>query len=142
MVSQYHTQNTLSMSKSKLVKKLDAVFSKYIRWKYADDNGYVECYTCNTSKHVKEMQCGHFQSRRHYSTRWQENNVRPQCVKCNMFEQGNQYKFGMRLRAEIGEELVEDIIRLSVKSVKMSLSDYQELHDYYKHKLKELTQGC
>ena len=127
------------MSKSKLVKKLDAVYSKYIRWKYADHNGYVECYTCSTFKHVKEMQCGHFLSRRHYSTRWHENNTRPQCVKCNMFEQGNQYTFGIKLEAEIGEDMFIELHQLKNQTTKYSKVDYEYLIDYYNKKLKLLT---
>ena len=66
---------------AKLKKELDKVFSQYIRWAYADDSGMVECYTCGVVKHIKEMHNGHFQSRKHTSTRWHENNCRPQCPK-------------------------------------------------------------
>jgi len=123
---------------AKLKKELDAVFSKYIRWYYADSNGYVECYTCGQVKPVKEMQNGHFQSRRHTSTRWHENNCRPQDARCNMFAQGEQYLFGQKLIAEIGEEAVEDLIALSRKSVKYSKADLQYLIDLYKEKLKDI----
>jgi len=121
---------------AKLKKDLDAVFSKYIRWYYADDNGMVQCYTCGQVKPVKQMQNGHFQSRRHTSTRFEINNCRPQCVKCNMFAQGEQYLFGQLLKAEIGEEAVEEIIALSRKSVKYSKADLEYLIDLYKQKLK------
>ena len=127
------------MSKKKLAKKLDAIFSKYIRLYYSDHTGYVECYTCGISKPVKEMQCGHFQSRRHYSTRWHENNCRPQCVKCNMFNQGQQYIFGLKLTDDIGKEAVEDLINLSRKTVKTTEDEYKILINYYTLKLKELT---
>ncbi len=125
---------------AKLKKELDAVFSKYIRWYYADSNGVVECYTCGVQKPVKEMQAGHFQSRRHTSTRWdvEFGNVKPQCVKCNMFAQGEQYLFGQKLKAEIGELAVEDLIALSRKSVKYSKGDLEYLIDLYKQKLKDL----
>lgn len=124
---------------AKLKKELDAVFSKYIRWYYADHTGCVECYTCGTTKPVKEMQNGHFQSRRHTSTRWEINNCRPQCVKCNMFSQGEQYLFGQKLKAEIGEEAVEEAIALSRKSVKYSKADLEYLIDLYKEKLKQVA---
>ena len=123
---------------AKLKKELDAVFSKYIRWYYADANGYVECYTCGQVKPVKEMQAGHFQSRRHNSTRWEFNNVRPQDARCNMFAQGEQYLFGQKLKAEIGEEAVEELVQLSHKSVKFSKADLEYLIDLYKEKLKAI----
>lgn len=126
------------MSKSKLVKKLDAIFSKYIRYYYADSNGHVSCYTCGTTKPVKEMQCGHFQSRRHYATRWHTNNCRPQCVKCNMFMQGNIWIYGNKLKAEIGEDKFDELIQLSNTTVKRSQDDYKELIAYYKKELNNL----
>ena len=127
------------MSKKKLVKKLDAVFSKYIRWLYADDNGYVSCYTCGTTKHVSEMQNGHFQSRRHYATRWNEDNCRPQCKKCNIFSQGNIWIYGNKLKAEIGEEKLDKIIQLSKTTVKTTEHEYKILIKVYTEKLKKLT---
>ena len=125
---------------AKLKKELDAVFSKYIRWYYADANGYVECYTRGQVKPVKEMQAGHFMSRRHTSTRWdtEYGNVKPQCVKCNMFAQGEQYLFGQKLKAEIGEQAVDELIALSRKSVKYSKADLEYLIELYKEKLKEI----
>ncbi|QDP49710.1 MAG: putative protein ninG [Prokaryotic dsDNA virus sp.] len=125
------------MSKSKLVKKLDQIFSKYIRWYYADANGYVSCYTCGTTKPVKEMQAGHFQSRRHYATRWLSDNCRPQCVKCNMFMQGNIWIYGNKLKAEIGEDKFDKLIQLSNTSVKRSKQDYEDMIKYYKDELNK-----
>ena len=84
------------------------------------------------------MQAGHFQSRRHNSTRWEFNNVRPQDARCNMFAQGEQYLFGQKLKAEIGEEAVEELVQLSHKSVKFSKADLEYLIDLYKEKLKAI----
>ena len=126
------------MSKSKLKKKLDAIFSKYIRWYYADANGYVECYTCGVTKPVKEMQCGHFQSRRHYATRWHTDNCKPQCVKCNMFMQGNIWVYGNKLKAEIGDVKFNKLIQLSNSTVKYTQQDYLNMLEYYKKELNNL----
>ena len=123
---------------AKLKKELDKVFSQYIRWAYADDNGLVECYTCNVKKPVKEMQNGHMQSRKHTSTRWHENNCRPQCVKCNIYSEGEKIRSYRRLCSEIGVEKVDDIIQLSNKTVKYSKLDIQYLIEIYKDKLKNL----
>ena len=67
-------------TRSKLVKKLDTVFSQWVRLSNADSKGYCTCITCNKESHWKEIQAGHFQSRKHYSIRWSELNVFPQCV--------------------------------------------------------------
>ncbi len=126
------------MTKKKLSKKLDVIFSKYIRWYYADANGYVECYTCGITKPVKEMQCGHFQSRRHYATRWHTDNCKPQCVKCNMFMQGNIWVYGNKLKAEIGDVKFNELIQLSNSTVKYTQQDYLDMLEYYKKELNNL----
>lgn len=124
---------------AQLKKALDKVFSQYVRWAHADDNGLVECYTCYTKKPVKEIQAGHFQSRRHMATRWSENNVKPQCPKCNLFNQGEQFIFGRRLEAELGEVMFNDLLREAKSTQKFSVADLEYLIDYYKKKLKNLV---
>jgi len=73
-------------TRKSLVIKLDTVFSQYIRRKDAI-NEIATCVTCNKKDHYKKLQCGHFMSRRHYSTRWDENNVGVQCYGCNITNQ-------------------------------------------------------
>ena len=113
---------------SKLKKKLDTIFSLYIRLRYADINGYAECYTCGVRKHYKELQCGHFQSRKHLATRFDETNCQTQCPSCNVFKYGEQYKFGQRL----GKEVAESLLAKTRERVKFTRSDYAEMISYYK----------
>jgi len=118
---------------SKLKKELDKWFSLYIRLRDATDMGVVQCFTCGKIAHYKSgMQCGHFQSRRHNATRWDNKNCQVQCVKCNMFEQGEQYKFGMYLDAKYGLGTSEELEILSKQPFKISRIDYVEKISYYK----------
>jgi len=123
---------------SKLKKKLDSLFSQYTRLRNADHLGRVKCFTCGVEKHWKEQQAGHFQSRSHHSTRWDEVNVQVQCVKCNMFRQGEQYKFGMYLDQKYGEGTAEELEIRSKTIVKLNRTDYEEAIEKYKQKIKEL----
>tara|TARA_R110000796_G_scaffold27488_10_gene75770 strand:- start:411 stop:638 length:228 start_codon:yes stop_codon:yes gene_type:complete len=53
------------ISRKNIVKRLDTVFSLYIRLREAD-NEMVECYTCGKISHYKKgMQCGHFHQENH-----------------------------------------------------------------------------
>ena len=116
---------------SKLKKELDKWFSLYIRLRDAE-NGVTECFTCGKVDHFKKLQCGHFQSRRHTATRWNEQNCQVQCVKCNMFNQGMQWRFGNNLDSKYGKGTSQDLFILAHKTVKMTRADYvQEIH-YYK----------
>ena len=115
------------MKRSQLVKKLDAVFSQYIRQKDAV-NEIATCVTCGKKDHWKKLQCGHFQSRRHYATRWDENNVGVQCYGCNITNQGQQFLFAKYL----GLDKAEEMVLKSKQTVKFSDSDLLEKIEYYK----------
>jgi hypothetical protein len=92
------------VSRSTLVKKLDAVFSIYIRRRFAV-NDIAKCVTCGKEDNWKSLQCGHFMSRKHLSTRWNEDNCQVQCAGCNVFRYGEQYKFSLYLGNNLSEEL-------------------------------------
>ena len=120
-------------TRSKLVKKLDSVFSQYIRKKNADKNGNCSCCTCGKVLHWKEIQACHFMSRKHYSIRWDERNVHPQCVACNVFRYGEQYKYSIFL----GKELA-DVLYLQSKEIKKYTTDeLQSSIEHYGKMLKE-----
>ena len=110
-------------TRSKLVKKLDVVFSQYIRLRNSDSRGMAKCFTCGKVDHWKKLQAGHFQSRRHYSTRWDEENVQVQCKSCNLFNQGMQYTFAKNL----GLDLAESLSLKSKNLVKFSSIELEEM---------------
>jgi len=122
-------------TRSKLVKKLDTVFSQYIRRSNADNNGYCTCVTCNKTFHWKEIQAGHFMSRKHYSIRWDERNVKPQCVACNVYRAGEQYKYSIFL----GTELANVLYLQSKELVKFTNYELEDMINDYSDKLKKLT---
>ena len=128
----------MATTKFKLKKKLDKLFSEYIRRRKANYYGRVNCFTCGVEKHWKEQQAGHFQTRSHHSTRWDEVNVQVQCVKCNMFRQGEQYKFGMYLNQRFGEGTAEELEHRAKTVVKLNKIDYEEAIERYKQKIREL----
>jgi hypothetical protein len=124
----------MKVKRSTLVKNLDAVFSQYIRRKDAI-NEIATCVTCGKKDHYKKLQCGHFMSRRHYSTRWDENNVGVQCYGCNITNQGQQFLFAKYL----GLDKAEEMVLKSRQIVKFSDNDLQDMIQYYKDKVKELS---
>lgn len=116
------------LTRSKLVKKLDTIFSQYIRQKNSID-GIATCFTCGKKDHWKKLQNGHFQSRRHYSTRWDEINCQVQCAGCNVFKYGEQYVFGNKLDQKFGTGTAK---RLHIKAKQMiKLADF-EIEDLIK----------
>jgi hypothetical protein len=125
---------------SKLKKKLDTIFSKYIRLKDADKNGYVKCYTCGVKKYWEKdgMQAGHFMSRKHTATRFDPLNVKPQCYSCNCHFYGRQFVFGKNLDKQFGEGTSEALLQKSRQTQKNTVADLQDLIELYTNKLDEL----
>jgi len=118
-----------------LIKKLDTVFSKYIRQRDADPEGYCRCATCGEVHHWTKIQAGHFISRKHYSTRWDEENVHAQCVACNVFRYGEQYKFSLY----IGENLSKQLYNKSRLIAKFTDIEIIEMIDDYSERIKDFS---
>lgn len=123
---------------SKLKKELDKIFSLYIRLRKATPQGMTTCFTCGTQKHYKKMHAGHFMSRKHLSTRWNEQNVQVQCPKCNLFGQGEQYTFGKLLDVRIDEGTAENLEQLARTTTKIMRYEYEDMIKEYKKKLKDV----
>ena len=121
------------ISRKNLIKKLDTIFSIYIRLKYSDKKGFVKCYTCGKIKHYKDyMQNGHMISRRHMMLRYSEKNCRPQCYGCNVMSQGRQLEFAMNLNEEYGYDIASELLIESKKTKKYSNDELIDLANRYK----------
>ena len=124
---------------SKLKKELDKWFSLFIRLRDATDEGLCQCFTCGKVSHYKSgMQNGHFQSRKHLATRWNQENCQVQCVGCNMFKAGEQYKFSIALDGKYGEGTAEELELLARTITKVSRIDYEDKISYYKDLVEKL----
>jgi hypothetical protein len=129
------------MTVSKLKTKLDDIFSLYIRLREATDEGLVQCFTCGKVGHYKTggMQNGHFQSRKHLATRFSEDgNCEVQCIKCNIFDSGQQYIFSLRLDEKYGEGRAQELQYLARTTLKISRVEYEEKISYYKSLVEKL----
>jgi len=129
------------MSLSKAKKKLDTVFSQFIRLRGSNEEGYGNCFTCDRLKHWKEVHCGHFITRAKLSTRWMETNCQFQCAKCNLFAQGEQYIFGRKLDEFHGEGTAESIQIASNQTRKFSVHELEEMYQYYKKRVDEIKES-
>jgi hypothetical protein len=120
---------TKKPTRKSLIIKLDKVFSEYIRRRYAK-NDIATCVTCDKKDHWKKLQAGHFMSRKHYATRWDEDNVEVQCRACNVFRYGEQYLFAKHL----GTKKADMLLQKSRETVKFSDFEIQDMIETYKHK--------
>jgi hypothetical protein len=120
-------------SRKTIITKLDSIFSQYIRLRYSK-NEIATCVTCGKQDHWKKMQNGHFISRKHYATRFDEDNCQVQCSGCNVFRYGEQYLFSKYLGADLSEEL----LMKSKKIQKFTDSELLDMIELYNEKVNNL----
>ena len=125
-------------TRSKIVAQLDTVFSIWVRSSGADHAGRASCYTCGKVQPWKEMDAGHFQTRSKYSTRWDEQNVKPQCKHCNMTNGGHQYEFALQLDRDYGPGTAEQVLRRSNGLRTFSSKELQEMTALYRERLRSI----
>jgi len=119
-------------------KKLDDIFSDYIRLRDANEFGQTICISCTAEHYWNFMDCGHFVSRKHLATRYNEKNCNSQCVHCNRERDGNTDGYEVGLIKKYGTEVIEELEREHRKTVKISEYEAQEMIKEYKLKVKEL----
>lgn len=107
-------------SRKTLVNRLDGVVSQYVRLKYANKQGIVRCYTCGRSYLWKDIDNGHFWSRRYMPTRFDPENCRPQCQFCNREMGGNYNVYSRKMFIELGKERYENLERKAKSGEKIS----------------------
>jgi len=126
-------------SKLKIAKdKAWKVFSLYIRTKYADENGMVECVTCGDVKPIKEMQAGHFLAGRGNAILFDPRGVHPQCYSCNVCKHGNIEEYYPFMLENYGQEVIDDLKRLkNGESPKRTVEHYEALRFKYEKLIGE-----
>lgn len=123
-------------SRSQLVKRLDNVFSKYIRMKDAVD-GLATCVTCGNTKEWKLQQNGHYESRGKLPTRWDEINCHVQCYACNVAMKGNYTSYARYMVNRYGVEVLEDLHRKATSGEKIPTPQIREWIELYKKKVSQ-----
>ena len=125
---------------SKLKKKLDKVFSEYIRKRDSDYKGNCKCISCGKEYPAfgGSTHAGHLFSRRYLSIRYDERNVNSQCSYCNTFLNGNQIKAARGVENKWGKGTVDELESRMHIVVKLTRTDYEESIERYKQKIREL----
>lgn len=121
-----------------LKKSLDRVFSRYIRLRDSNELGLCRCVTCGAFFHWKELHCGHFVTRNHLATRWDERNCNAQCVKCNSFNSGEQFKHGQAIDKKFGKGTAEFLQNLGGAKAKVNTLWLKMEIEKVKKKIKDL----
>lgn len=128
-------------SVSRLRKRADTAFSRYIRLKYADPHtGIVACVTCGMMKHWKEMQNGHYISRGCSTLRYSEKNCHVQCPSCNVFKNGNYPRYALFMLKTYGPEVLSELDKESKKAKSWTAAELRELIDFWQNAINSMVE--
>ena len=102
--------------------------------------GYCVCVTCGNAHpwttHAGLIQTGHFLGSRCNSILFEEDNVAPQCVRCNGFESGAPQRFRAWMLAVRGEEVVERLEALKRTTREFTRDELVDMRIEYAARLK------
>lgn len=118
-------------TRSKAMKEADKWFSEWIRLRDSDSNGRVKCVTCSHTAHWRQMQCGHFVTRGHQATRYDEKNASGQCRGCN-YNGGQILKHAAALNVRYGYRVHEELQERGAQECVRKTRDFQYIADHYK----------
>ena len=115
-------------------------FSQYIRrrdaLKTTGDIYYTKCFTCGRIEPVKNMDAGHFVSRRFNSTLFDERNVHAQCTYCNCYLAGNQLEYRRQLIKLYGEGIDIELEDKATETKKYTIDELKGLIEELKEKYR------
>lgn len=93
---------------AKTVKEILAEAQYYCNKHVRQSSDVKVCYTCG--QHKEKLFAGHFipvGTGANWAIRFHHDNIRPQCFRCNNHEGGRPGEYEIRLRQEVGDEIVD-----------------------------------
>lgn len=123
--------------------RADKAMSDYVRQLWADPiTEWVQCVSCDTSAHWKDMDCGHFIPKaRGNAVRYDEHNVAPQCRSCNRFDaQFAQIRYYQWMLEHRGADTIRRLQDATQERVRFRVRDYLVIESQYKARTEELLE--
>lgn len=121
---------------SELKKKLDSVFSLWVRNRGSKD-GMNACVCCGVVKPIKELQCAHYFSRRYMALRFHEKNCHPNCMHCNVLLNGNYPAYAKFMVNNYGQQEIDRLDMMKNNTVKYDRFFYEQMINHYTNELNK-----
>lgn len=126
-------------SKPNLIKKLDKVFSAYIRLRDTMPGGYFKCISCGQIKPFEQADCGHFFSRKNMSVRFDEDDCHAECRGCNRFSSDHLIAYQANLIRRIGMQRFELLSAKAHQAKHWSDFELEAMIKHYTAEAKRLS---
>lgn len=122
-------------------KYLWPIFSLFTRFRDTDDNGYGKCFTCPLIRHWKDLDAGHYISRKNYATKYSEVGVKCQCGGCNSpyIGGGRPEEFAKGIDKLYGPGTADKLKIASKKVMKYTHFEFDTMTDVYYEQVIEMA---
>jgi len=132
----------MARNKQTIAKYKKSIWSKYvspyIRLRDTDRRFEIQCCTCKTKKHWKEMHAGHFKHGNTKKSYFYEKNVHGQCAGCNTFKGGELAIYAVFLEKKYGYGILQEINKMADENFTWNRTNLKEVEEEYKTKLEKL----
>lgn len=131
------------MGKATEKQKLWHAFAEWVKLRDSDENGNANCISCNKAMKYPNsdgsVHAGHLYARSttYASLYFHPHNVNAQCDHCNTWLQGDAMRYREGLIARYGEEVLEELARISKEGLTYKWTD-----DDYREKAKSYRALC
>lgn len=136
----YYLKKKTKKKEPDYVKKLDKVFSLYIRLRDTMPGGYFRCISCGQVKPFRMADCGHYHSRRNMSVRYDEDNAHAECSYCNRFKSDHLIGYRENLIRKIGQQRFDFLAWKANRTKKYTDFELNELIKYYTARIAEIRE--
>ena len=120
-----------------LKNKATKIFQLYIRLRDTDSEGNGKCCSCGREVTYLNSNAGHFASRSHIRTLFDEENVHIQCIGCNGWG-GNPDGYALFMIDKYGVNKIRLLNSKKIKPLKISALDYEEIIYLYNEKVDNI----
>jgi Bacteriophage Lambda NinG protein. len=125
---------------SALRNRAASIVSIYIRLKYSNKDGIVQCVTCPSRGHWQDFDSGHFLKGRSLSISnlLDERGQHPQCQTCNRVNDGAPKQYEAFMLKQYGQEVVDELRMNRRKVTKITSAELRDFIQAYRQKVKTL----
>lgn len=124
------------------LQKLDAqlvpLFSRMVRKRAADSDGFVHCYICGQPIKWEDAVLMHFQGRKNKSTRFNEMSCKAGCWECNDKPLGDRKNFAKKIDEEYYPGCAELLTDASKQECRLTREWYSFMINYCNVELAKL----
>lgn len=130
----------MAKSIASLVNDAASLLQRLVRIKAADENGMCICVTCGKADHWKDMDGGHFIKRTYTAHKLLEENIHPQCRRCNRFMDGEGPAYTLYMIDIYGRDFVDELEQTKRTPRKYRRVEILEIIEELKQRVKEAEQ--